>query len=393
MTAISPCPVCAAESGEMFFGLRDQPVLIGSLWPDVDSARSCRKGDIDLAFCPECGFVWNTQFDPARIDYDQQYDNSLHFSPTFQDYTKGLVARLVKTYGLHGKTIVDIGCGKGDFLVMLCEAGGNAGHGFDPSYDGARPQSPTADRIVWSTEYYSEEHARIPADLIASRFVYEHIPNPNAFLGMVHRSISDPGRSVVFFEVPNIDLIVRQGSVWDIIYEHCSYFGPESLTRSFAECGFEVLRVEETYGRQFLTIEARANPEGKGNPGPRTGDLEGLRRQVAAFRDAEAAKREAWQARLDLWRREGRSVAAWGAGAKAVGFLNMLQDRETITRVVDINPFKHGKHLSGTGQQIVSPEALATVPPDTVVLMNPIYRDEISKQLANLGLTPELVEA
>ena len=393
MSRAVPCPVCSGEKCETFFALQDQPVLIGALWPDAESARSCRKGDIELAFCPNCGFVWNVLFDPTRLDYDQQYDNSLHFSEVFQSYTAALVERLVGTYDLHDKTVVDIGCGKGDFLVMLCEAGGNTGYGFDPSYDGARPQSATASRIAWSTEYYSEAHSRIHADLIASRFVYEHVPDPNAFLRMVRRSISDPERGVVFFEVPNIDLIVRQGSVWDIIYEHCSYFGPESLTRSFAECGFRVLRVEETYGRQFLSIDARADPTGRGDAGPQQGDVTRLAGEITAFHRTESKKRDEWRERLDLWRREGRSVAAWGAGAKAVGFLNMLQDRDVVTRVVDINPFKQGSHLAGTGQPIVSPEALVANPPDTIVLMNPIYRKEVAEQLSKLGLSPRLVDS
>ena len=71
----------------------------------------------------------------------------------------------------------------------------------------------------------------------------------------------------------------------------------------------------------------------------------------------------------------------------------MLGDRDVVTRVVDINPHKQGKHLAGTGQRIVAPAALADDPPDLVVVMNPIYRDEIAADLARQGLTPELVAA
>lgn len=390
MSALPACPVCAGSRAEPVLSLKNQPVLIGVLWPDEETAQNCRTGDIDLAFCPDCGFLWNTSFDPGRIEYDQRYDNSLHFSPTFQNYSQALVDRLIATYGLQGKTVVDIGCGKGDFLAMICEAGPNTGYGFDPAYEGARVDTPAADRITWSNDYYGEAHAAIQADLLASRFVYEHIPAPHDFLRMIRRSITDPGRTVVFFEVPDADLIVRQFSVWDLIYEHCSYFTPESLTRSFAACGFDVLRVKETYGKQYLTIEARA-ARAQGSPGPDTGDLERLRADVATFRDRQSAHMADWRTRLDAWRADGRRVAAWGAGAKAVGFLNMLQDRDVVARVVDINPHKQGKHLAGTGQQIVPPEALAEDPPDVVIVMNPIYRDEIAADLARRGLTPELV--
>ncbi|WP_108862166.1 class I SAM-dependent methyltransferase [Ruegeria sp. Alg231-54] len=391
--SVPACPVCGGDHAALFFSLSDQPVLIGVLWPDADSARACRRGDIDLAFCPDCGFIWNVSFDPDRIEYDQQYDNSLHFSPTFQNYSQKLVDRLIDTYGLHQRTVVDIGCGKGDFLAMLCEAGGNTGYGFDPSYEGERVSTSAADRITWSNDYYGEEHARLQADLLASRFVYEHIPAPNEFLRMIRRSITDPDRTVIYFEVPDTDLIIRQGSVWDVIYEHCSYFSVESLTRSFSACGFDVLRVEETFEKQFLTIEARAAGTDTGNPGNDTGNLGQLAADIAAFGETQSTKMSDWRDRLTQWRAEGRRAVAWGAGAKAVGFLNMLGDRDTITRVVDINPHKQGKHLAGTGQQIISPQALTEDPPDVVVLMNPIYRNEIAAQLAELGLTPELINS
>ncbi len=387
---VQPCPICGGHHAEKFFSLSAQPVLIGVLWPDADSARSCKKGDIDLAFCPDCGFIWNTAFDPSLIEYDSRYDNSLMFSPTFREYTDALVERLIRSYRLHGAKIVDIGCGKGDFLVALCERGENFGYGFDPSYEEERIETAASERITWSNDLYGAEHADIPADLIVSRFVYEHIPAPRDFLAMIRETTDDAHPPVIFFEVPNVDLIIRQMSVWDVIYEHCSYFSVESLTHAFAVTGFDVLRVEETYNKQFLTIDARA---GAGSPGTDTGNLDALRRDVASFRDQQEKKRTEWDERIAGWAKGNARVAAWGAGAKAVGFLNMLHVADAIPRVVDINPHKRGKHLAGTGQRIVAPSDLTEDPPDIVILMNPIYRTEIAGTLADLGLSPELVEA
>ncbi|MFD0980279.1 methyltransferase, partial [Tropicimonas aquimaris] len=59
--------------------------------------------------------------------------------------------------------------------------------------------------------------------------------------------------------------------------------------------------------------------------------------------------------------------------------------------VIDINPYKQNRFLPGTGIQVMTPQALATTPPDTVIVMNPVYLGEISSSLAGLGLSPELV--
>ena len=386
------CPICESADTRIFFERTAMPALIGVQWPDCESARACNTGDISLAFCRKCGFIWNVKFDPDRLEYEQSYDNSLHFSRVFQDYTQGLVDRLVTTYDLHGRRVVDIGCGKGDFLAMLCERGDNFGFGFDPTFDGARVETPAADRIRWFTENYDERHAELQADLIASRYVFEHIPAPLAFLEMVRRSIREPDRTVVYFEVPNTDLILRQHSVWDIIYEHCSYFSVESLPRSFERAGFNVLNLAEHYGKQFLSVDARVRTTHEATP-CNWGDLEALDLAVDRFSSAMHHKFEEWRSRLDAWKANGAHVVAWGAGAKAVGFLNMLKVRDEIAGVVDINPHKRDKHLAGTGHRIVCPDDLRPDPPDVVVLMNPIYRDEIAQKLAAMDLHPQLVDA
>ena len=59
---------------------------------------------------------------------------------------------------------------------------------------------------------------------------------------------------------------------------------------------------------------------------------------------------------------------------------------------VDINPYKQGKFLAGTGQQVVAPEALVEHRPDVVLLMNPIYHAEIEGTLAGLGISCEVVD-
>ena len=155
-----------------------------------------------------------------------------------------------------------------------------------------------------------------------------------------------------------------------------------------------MLRVEETYGRQFVAIDARPAKGAQGDAGTDTGDVDRLAAEITGFRDAQGRKLADWRdAHRRLAPAAGRVVAAWGAGAKAVGFLNMLGLTDVVDRVVDINPWKQGRHLAGTGQAIVAPESLRADPPDLVVLMNPVYRNEIAATLDGLGLHPELVAA
>jgi hypothetical protein len=89
--------------------------------------------------------------------------------------------------------------------------------------------------------------------------------------------------------------------------------------------------------------------------------------------------------------KRGRKAVIWGSGSKGVAFLTTLGLGEEIACAVDINPHRHGYFMPGTGHRIVAPEELRKVRPDQVIVMNPIYRDEIGEQLRELGLEPELL--
>jgi SAM-dependent methyltransferase len=385
------CPVCNSTGIAVFFQVFQVPVHCNVLWSVQDAALRAPKGDVRLGFCGDCGHVFNLVFDPALIEYTQDYENSLHFSPRFQSYAEWLAARLVDRHDLHNRDIIEIGCGKGDFLKLLCELGGNRGVGFDPSYVPEQGVGEAAERITVIQDLYSERYANYKADFICCRHVLEHVQSPGDFLTTVRRAIGDRSGTPVFFEVPNGLFTLRDLGIWDLIYEHCSYFSPSSLSRLFAACGFDVCDVAETYEGQFLCIEAVPG-EGLVNsrPNPRD-DPAGVARDVASFADRYRGKIRNWHRHLGRMARGGQRAVVWGAGSKGVTFLNLLETQGQIAYAVDINPRKQGMYVAGTGQQIVPPEFLREYQPDVVIVMNPVYEDEIRRFTGGLGLTPEFM--
>ena len=47
--------------------------------------------------------------------------------------------------------------------------------------------------------------------------------------------------------------------------------------------------------------------------------------------------------------------------------------------------------MSGTGQKIIAPSTLTEYRPDAIIVMNAIYTDEITSELEELGLSPEII--
>ena len=77
--------------------------------------------------------------------------------------------------------------------------------------------------------------------------------------------------------------------------------------------------------------------------------------------------------------------------AKAVAFLTTLGIGEEVDCVVDVNLRKDGTFLAGTGHVVVAPDRLAERAPHVVIVMNPVYREEIAGSLAELSLRPHVL--
>ncbi|MEM1447850.1 MAG: class I SAM-dependent methyltransferase [Planctomycetota bacterium] len=369
--------------------MEDVPVLVCVLWPDPESARACPRGDIDLVYCEHCGLIHNRAYDPALVEYTDGYENSLHFSEFFQGYIRDFAAAIAARHDLAEKTVVEIGCGDGSFLELICDLGKSRGIGYDPSYSPDLPTRPAGGRVEVRRQYYTDETVDADVDLVVCRQVLEHIGEPAPFLATIRRSLSGGDASLVV-EVPNSLYTLEQVSLWDVIYEHCTYWTHGSLARALVDSGFDVTHASETYARQFIAVDGRPSAGDSASIEAPVDDVAALSGEVTRFEAAQRERLEGWQRRLAELRAEGKKVALWGTGARGVNFLNTADTERTIEQVVDINPRKHGLCAAGTGQRIGPPETLVESLPDVVVVMNPNYLEEITASLHALGLRPEV---
>jgi hypothetical protein len=191
-------------------------------------------------------------------------------------------------------------------------------------------------------------------------------------------------------EVPDMTRILEERAFWDIYYEHCSYFSAGSLARLCSRVGLSIASLELVYDGQYLLIVARPRTT-DGDPGVAPPDDRTALVELAGDFAADVGRMRAqWKERFERLRAEGKRAVVWGAGSKAAGFLTSIEGAEAIEHIVDINPRKQGMFQAGSGQEIVGPSALAQLRPDAVIIMNPIYRDEIGADLRSFGLEPEL---
>lgn len=382
------CPCCQSADLEGFFTIRNAPTQSLVTIKNREEALAVPRKDIALTFCNGCGFIFNSEFDTTIDYFTQGYEDQQGFSPTFVKFLTGVSERFIEKYDMQGKQVVEIGCGKGDYLRLFCKAGGNTGVGIDPAYVPGRGEA--VEGVSFLKEFYSEQHGELKPDCITCRHTLEHIHNPYGFLETIRTSIKD-SEPHVFFEVPCIVRILDIQAFWDIFYEHCTYLSPGSAARLFRRCGFEVLDMYLEYDNQYLFIEAKPVGTPPDKIHPMEESVEELKAKTKQFVEKINTQLGEWRAKLEQFKAEGKKVVVWGGGSKSVGFLTQFDDIDVIEHVCDINPHMKGNYIPGIGKQYVTPDFLETYKPDVVIVMNSVYMDEIQQSLAERGLHPEML--
>jgi hypothetical protein len=381
------CPVCAGAETTELVHLGSIPTNNAIICDDAPSARAWPVGSLRLTQCCTCGFIFNADFDSRLVEYSGRIEETQAYSPHFVRYARSLAGEWVERYDLRRRTVLEVGCGKAEFLSMMCDIGDNKGIGYDPAVHQDRVDGESAARLTLLPEMFGDEHRALDADALVCRHTLEHIPFVHEFLAMLHRWAAARRESpVVLFEVPDMERVLDEVAFWDIYYEHCSYFTDHTLRVSFERAGFEVLDIRRVYDDQYLVLEARPRAHGAPEAGPppqRVADeVARAARFVERYRSITSVCRANLQHLVDA----GNQVVLWGAGAKAVSFLTNLDVGDLVEYTVDVNPNKHGRFLVGTGHRVVAPEQLPTHSSLALIVMNPVYVPEITQTVDALGI-------
>lgn len=382
------CPLCSQADLDPFFDGGSVPLFVNVLYGTSAEAKQAPRGEIRLGGCPKCGLIHNVLHDPKLVEYAPGYENSLHGSPVFQDWATSLAQGLVERHSLAGARAVEIGGGRGEFMQLLVDAGAQEGLVMDPSAPDdsivATDQLRIERRLFDASDASGGDH---PTRLLLTRHVLEHIAAPLEFVKMLTGAAQSTGAGL-YVEVPNGLWTIRDLGVWDVIYEHCSYFTPGALRAAFMGAGAKAVTVHETYGDQFLSAEFTSEQ----TQGPEAAaDLTREAELRAAFGEAQRDMVSGWNATLGAWRKAGKRAAIWGAGSKGATFLNTIEGDGVIVCAVDVNERKLGRFIAGTGHEILSPAQLSNQELDSIIVMNPRYQAEIETMARQAGSDAEVL--
>lgn len=385
------CPSCGAGVGRIIYAALPVPVHSCVLLHSAEQARQFPRRNLELAFCDACGLIFNHLFDESVMGYSTGFEESQHFSETFNSFAKELASEIANRCEITGKYVVEIGCGKGEFLHQLCDVGGAIGLGIDPGYRADEGRNTEADTIKFINDFFGPQYIDLRADVVLCRHTLEHIAPVATFVRSVRDMIGMRDDAWVVFETPDAKRVLRECAFWDIYYEHCSYFSPGAHARLFRQEGFDVTDLSIVYDDQYIVQYAKPAKVRTKPKFELERDLEEMHGLAESFVAQVRGVREQWAERIRSAYADGRRVVLWSGGSKAVSFLTTLGLDHEVQAAVDINPYKQGKFTPGTGHPVVAPQSLVGQPPDLVIVMNRIYVQEVTRILDSLGLNPDIV--
>jgi hypothetical protein len=346
---------------------------------------------LHVRVCSVCLLVQLPAYIPAEdIFSDYAYFSS--YSESWVRHARAFVDQAIdRLYLDRDSFVVEVASNDG-YLLQHSVARGIRSLGIEPAANVA--EVAVAKGVPTEVMFLGEETGRKvadihgKADLVVANNVFAHVPDIVDFSKGLRALLADDGH--VSIEIPHL-LRLIDGNEYDTIYhEHYSYLSLLTTQRVLAKAGLTVVDVQElpSHGGSLRTwstpTEHAAAPSAavaKVLEDERRAGLHSLDGH-GGFAEQVGVVRDELVEFLISCRRDGRTVAAYGAPGKGNTLLNHCGVRaDLISFAVDRSPHKHGKFLPGTHIPISPVERLAEDKPDVIVIMPWNLRAEITAQL------------
>ena len=320
-------------------------------------------------------------FSRAHELFDAEYAYFSGFSSSWLAHSERYVADMVARFDLNADShVVEVAANDG-YLLQYVKARDIPCTGVEPTASTAAAARAKGIPIV--QDFFGVRLAKElvaqgkQADLTAANNVLAHVPDINDFVAGFAVLLKPQG--VATFEFPHLLKLIAENQFDTIYHEHFSYLSLTAVDRIFAANGLTVFDVEEypTHGGS-LRVFAQRSETGQQARSAHVDEI--LQREAragmlsanyyAGFQAKTDEVKNDFLAFLLEAKRQGKTVAAYGAAAKGNTLMNYAGIRpDLISFVVDRNPAKQGKYMPGSRIPIVDEQRLKDAKPDYVVIL------------------------
>ena len=342
--------------------------------------------------CKGCWLAQTEDFSQAEELFSADYAYFSGFSTSWLAHCERFVGDMVQRFHLGASSHVIEAAANDGYLLQFVKARDIPCTGIEPTASTAAAARSKGIPII--EDFFGTRLARklgkdMQADLTVANNVLAHVPDINDFVEGFSILLKPHGVST--FEFPHLLKLVVENQFDTIYHEHFSYLSLTTVNQVFSRNGLAIFDVEElqTHGGS-LRVFAQKHDTGRN---PRTSRLDELLEKEREAGMCGADFYHGFQGRIErvkndllafllTAKREGKTVAAYGAAAKGNTLMNYAGiRRDLISFVVDRNPAKQGKYMPGSRIPIVDEAHLRRECPDYIVILPWNLRDEVQRQL------------
>ena len=388
----SACRFCGSKLEHTFVDLGVSPLVQNFL--TLEQLNQMEPFyPLQVFVCGQCFLVQLQEFvAPENIFSDYLYFAS--YSDSWLAHAKRYTDEMVRRFSINGSSLVVEIASNDGYLLQYFVDKKVAVLGVEPA---ANVAAVAAQKGIPSlVKFFSSHTARElvaagkRADLLLGNNVLAHVPDVNDFVeGM--KILLKP-RGVITMEFPHLMRLIEENQFDTIYHEHFSYFSFLTAEKIFAAHGLTLFDVEElpTHGGS-LRIFAKHTEDDSKAVGARVTELR-AREQARGYERLETYARFAEQVKetkrkllqfLIQAKRDGKTIAAYGAAAKGNTLLNYCAIRtDFLDYTVDRSPYKQGRFLPGTHIPVYSPDQIRKTRPDYLLILPWNLKDEVIQQNA-----------
>ena len=392
---------------------------------------------LTLCQCPSCGLV---QFDTEPVDYYRDVIRAGGGTRTMtrlrhEEYARLLTA--MQENHIHGRRIVEVGCGRGEFLRMwqnLAEdPEGAAALARDQERDPLSGQpnaaplhlvglehkpslveeanafaatsspSPDASEHTTSAPVTREASATsadaeppvssltpVPAYRVYEGFATGDVRYPEGpfdafvqFNFLEHQPdpcdmLRNIGRNLKpqalgLITVPSFEYILRYNGYYELLRDHIANYTEFTLQKLLQDCGFELLSMDLVNRDTIEAIVRKADPDELSEL-----HYSGRLIDVSALRDSYDRLSASVNAHIDHLSESRRTMAIWGASHQGFTLAATTKLGGRVEYIIDSATFKQGRFSPASHIPIVAPDYAVAHPVDEILIVAPGYTDEIA---------------
>ena len=351
---------------------------------------------LTLCQCPSCGLV---QFDTEPVDYYRDVIRAGGGTRTMtrlrhEEYARLLTA--MQEHHIHGRRIVEVGCGRGEFLRMwqnLAEdPEGAAALARDQARDPLSGQPNAAPlhlvglehkpSLVEEANAVADKKYRVyegfatgdvcypegPFDAFVQFNFLEHQPDPCDMLRNIWHNLKPQALGLI--TVPSFEYILRYNGYYELLRDHIANYTEFTLQKLLQDCGFELLSMDLVNRDTIEAIVRKADPDELSEL-----HYSGRLIDVSALRDSYDRLFASVNAHIDHLSESRRTMAIWGASHQGFTLAATTKLGGRVEYIIDSAPFKQGRFSPASHIPIVAPDYAVAHPVDEILIVAPGYTD------------------